>query len=76
VDVETEAKIHAAMADWMQGGTILLVAQRISTVLRADRIVVIVQGRVAASGTHRQLLRSSPIYREIFHSQLGGEAVV
>jgi ABC-type multidrug transport system fused ATPase/permease subunit len=48
-----------------------VVAQRISTVLKADKIVVIDQGRVAALGTHRQLLESSPIYQEIFASQLG-----
>jgi ATP-binding cassette subfamily B protein len=47
------------------------VAQRISTVLRADKIVVLEQGRVAAHGTHPDLMRTSPIYREIYDSQLG-----
>ena len=49
-----------------------MVAQRISTVLRADKIVVIDEGRIAAEGTHRELMQSSSIYREIYESQLGG----
>lgn len=71
VDVETETKIQAATAEWMQGRTSVVVAQRISTVLKADKIVVIDKGRVAAEGTHRELLQSSPIYQEIYASQLG-----
>jgi ATP-binding cassette subfamily B multidrug efflux pump len=79
VDVETETKIQTALEAWMQDragasaspGTCFVVAQRISTVLKADKIVVIEQGRLAAEGTHRQLLRSSPIYQEIYASQLG-----
>ncbi|MCB0211271.1 MAG: ABC transporter ATP-binding protein, partial [Anaerolineae bacterium] len=51
--------------------TSLVVAQRISTVLRADKIVVIDRGRIVAEGTHHTLLQSSPIYREIYESQLG-----
>ena len=51
--------------------TSLVVAQRISTVLKADKIVVIDRGRVAAEGTHQELMRSSPIYQEIYASQLG-----
>ena len=52
--------------------TTFVVAQRISTVLKADKIVVLDRGRIVAEGTHRELLRSSPIYREIYDSQLGG----
>ena len=48
-----------------------MVAQRISTVLKADKIVVIDKGRITAEGTHQSLLQSSPIYREIYDSQLG-----
>lgn len=72
VDVETETRIQDAMDEWMQHSTCFVVAQRISTVLRADKIVVIDQGRIAAQGTHRELLQNSPIYREIYDSQLGG----
>jgi ATP-binding cassette subfamily B multidrug efflux pump len=71
VDVETETKIHDALAAQMHGHTRLVVAQRISTVLKADKIVVIDKGRIAAEGTHRELMRSSPIYQEIYESQLG-----
>jgi len=71
VDVETETKIQAALEEWMKGCTSFEVAQRISTVLKADQIVVIDKGRIAAHGTHRQLLQSSPIYQEIYASQLG-----
>jgi ATP-binding cassette subfamily B multidrug efflux pump len=71
VDVETETKIQAALDDIMRGRTSFIVAQRISTVLNADKIVVLDEGRVAAQGTHAELLRSSPIYQEIYESQLG-----
>lgn len=71
VDVETETKIQAALDELMQGRTCFVVAQRISTVLKADKIVVIEKGRIAAEGTHRQLLKSSQIYQEIYASQLG-----
>ncbi len=72
VDVETETKIQAALEALMEGRTCFVVAQRISTVLKADKIIVIEKGRIVAEGTHRQLLRSSPIYQEIYASQLGG----
>lgn len=71
VDVETETKIQDALETWMAGRTSFIVAQRISTVLKADKIVVIEKGRIAAQGTHRELLQSSPIYQEIYASQLG-----
>ena len=71
VDVETETRIQAALQDWMRGRTSFVVAQRISTVLSADKIVVIEHGRIAAQGSHQELLRSSPIYQEIYASQLG-----
>ncbi len=71
VDVETETKIQSALDELMKGRTSFVVAQRISTVLKADKIVVIDKGQVAAEGTHRDLLQSSPIYQEIFASQLG-----
>jgi ATP-binding cassette, subfamily B, multidrug efflux pump len=72
VDVATETKIQDAMVEIMHGHTCFVVAQRISTVLNADKIVVIDKGEVAALGTHAELMRSSPIYQEIFESQLGG----
>lgn len=71
VDVETEAKIQAAMEAYAQGRTTFLIAQRVSSVLTADKIVVLDGGRIAAEGTHKELLASSEIYREIYASQLG-----
>jgi len=71
VDVETEARIQAALASLMDGRTSFIIAQRISTVLDADKIVVLDRGRIAAEGTHAELMVSSPIYQEIYQSQLG-----
>jgi ATP-binding cassette subfamily B protein len=71
VDVETENKIQAALDERLAGCTRFVVAQRISTVLRADKIVVIDRGEIVAEGTHAELLESSPIYQEIYESQLG-----
>ena len=71
VDVETEAKIQEALRASRRTRTTFLVAQRISTVLGADKILVLDQGRVAAEGTHAELLQNSPIYKEIYNSQLG-----
>lgn len=70
VDVATEAKIQAALASMRRRSTVLIVAQRISTVLNADKILVLEKGRIAAQGTHAELLATSPIYREIYESQL------
>jgi ABC-type multidrug transport system fused ATPase/permease subunit len=56
------------------GRATLLVAQRISSVLGADKIVVLERGRIVAEGTHRELMESSPTYREIYDSQLGNGA--
>lgn len=71
VDVETETKIQDALDAQLQGRTTFIVAQRISTVLKADKILVIDQGKIMAMGTHAELMKSSPIYHEIYDSQLG-----
>jgi ATP-binding cassette subfamily B multidrug efflux pump len=71
VDVETEIKIQAALQTLMRDRTSFIVAQRISTVLNADKIVVLDRGGIVAQGTHQELMRSSTIYREIYDSQLG-----
>jgi ATP-binding cassette, subfamily B, multidrug efflux pump len=70
VDVETEARIQAALADQRRGQTRIVVAQRIGSVLGADKILVLEDGRIAAEGTHTQLMQTSPIYREIYESQM------
>jgi ATP-binding cassette subfamily B protein len=55
----------------MKGRTSFVVAQRISTVLNADKILVLDDGRLVAEGTHQSLIISSPLYRQIYESQLG-----
>lgn len=72
VDVETETKIQDALDLLMQNRTSFVVAQRISTVLKADKIIVIDKGCIVAQGTHKELMQSSSIYQEIYESQLGG----
>jgi ATP-binding cassette subfamily B multidrug efflux pump len=74
VDVETETRIQEAMKGWARGSTSFVVAQRISTVLRADKILLVDEGRIVAQGTHSELMRSSPVYQEIYDSQLGDGA--
>ena len=71
VDVETEGKIQEALEEQMKHCTSLVIAQRVSTVLSADKILILDDGRIAAEGTHETLLKASPIYREICESQLG-----
>jgi ATP-binding cassette subfamily B multidrug efflux pump len=76
VDMETEAKIQAALDHLMARSTTFLVAQRVSSVLNADQIFVLDRGQIAAQGTHRELLESSPIYQEIYQSQMGPNPAV
>jgi ATP-binding cassette subfamily B protein len=71
VDVETETRIQEAMKSWLRDTTSFVVAQRISTVLHADQILVVDQGNIVAQGTHAELMHSSPVYQEIYASQLG-----
>jgi ATP-binding cassette subfamily B multidrug efflux pump len=79
VDVETETRIQEALEGLMDGRTSpsaslrtsFVIAQRISTVLNADKILVLDDGQIAAEGTHGELIASSPIYQEIYESQLG-----
>ncbi|MBK9751882.1 MAG: ABC transporter ATP-binding protein [Chloroflexi bacterium] len=76
VDLITEYRIQKALDRLMEGRTSFVIAQRISTVLNADMILVLDKGRVVASGKHEELMESSPIYAEIYHSQLVGDAAV
>ncbi|HSG18765.1 MAG TPA: ABC transporter ATP-binding protein [Anaerolineae bacterium] len=73
VDLSTEYRIQKALDDLMIGRTSFVIAQRISTVLNADQIIVLDKGRVAAMGTHEELMEDSAIYAEIYHSQLADD---
>jgi len=70
VDVATELKIQQALDKLMEGRTSFVIAQRISTVLNADLILVLEKGRIVARGRHHELMETSPQYAEIYHSQL------
>ncbi|MEZ4869819.1 MAG: ABC transporter ATP-binding protein [Caldilineaceae bacterium] len=76
VDVATEVRIQRALDHLMEGRTSFVIAQRISTVLNADQILVLDKGQIVARGRHADLLESSPIYAEIYRSQLVEDAVL
>jgi len=70
LDFTTDAKLRAALQAETSGKTVLIVAQRISTILDADKIVVLDEGRIVGQGTHSELLKTCTVYREIAQSQL------
>jgi ATP-binding cassette subfamily B protein len=74
VDMSTEAQIQKALDRLMKGRTSFVIAQRISTVMKADQILVMDKGQIVARGTHKELMEESPIYAEIYNSQLVGES--
>ena len=73
LDLKTEANFYDALQQSHPGTTKIIVAQRIASVRRADRIVVLDKGRIAASGTHEELLSSCSVYQAIYYSQIGKE---
>jgi len=75
LDAATDARLRAALRDETAGATVIIVAQRISTVISADRIIVLDNGQVVGSGTHVELLTASPVYREIVASQVSLDEV-
>jgi ATP-binding cassette, subfamily B, multidrug efflux pump len=70
LDVATDARLRAALAEELQDTTVIIVAQRVATIMRADRIIVLDGGRIVGMGTHRELLESNETYQEIVYSQL------
>jgi ATP-binding cassette subfamily B protein len=72
LDMATEARVQDAIKSMMSQTTTLFVAQRISTVIMADQIFLLERGEIIACGNHEELLRTSPLYQEIYQSQLGG----
>lgn len=75
LDVATDARLRAALQGATREATVIIVAQRISTITGADQIIVLDSGKVVATGTHEELLESSPTYQEIANSQLAAEEV-
>ncbi|OWR31705.1 multidrug ABC transporter ATP-binding protein [Saccharibacillus sp. O23] len=75
LDFKTDARLRAALKHETKDSTVLMVAQRVSTVMDADRIIVLDQGRVAGVGRHGELMRTSEVYREIVSSQLSEEEI-
>jgi ATP-binding cassette, subfamily B, multidrug efflux pump len=73
LDFATDARLRAALKGETTGATVLIVSQRVGTIMDADRIIVLDDGRVAGIGSHRELLESCPVYREIVSSQLSLE---
>jgi len=76
VDLGTESRIQKAIKELMEESTSFLIAQRISSVLEADKILVLDDGKIVAEGTHQELIVHSEVYQEIYRSQLGEEEVV
>src|SRR6056297_3764743 len=76
VDVATEVKIQSTLKTKTKNSIVVMVAQRISSILDADQIIVLEEGKIAGKGNHRALIENNKVYREIFESQLGkaGEA--
>ncbi len=75
LDAKTDAALRAALKRTTQDATVLIVAQKVSTILDADRIIVLDGGGCVGMGTHRELLQSCPVYQEIVYSQMPAEEV-
>ena len=70
LDLSTEAKLHKALRENLSGVTVIMIAQRIASVMRADNIAVLENGSICAFGTHKELMESSSVYRDIYYSQM------
>ncbi len=75
LDFKTDAKLRKALKEYTKDSTILIVAQRISSIMNADKIIVLEQGEIVGMGTHNELLKNCEVYKEIASSQLGEEEI-
>ena len=76
VDVRTEAKIKEGLKEYAHGLTCILIAQRITSIIDADKIIVLDHGMVAGVGTHQELIKDCRVYQEIYRSQIGKEVAI
>jgi ATP-binding cassette subfamily B protein len=75
VDTATDTKIRTALRDTLPGTTKIIIAQRVTSIMDADLIIVMDDGRINGTGTHEQLLASNAIYREVYSSQQEGVSI-
>lgn len=75
LDFKTDAKLRAALKEETKSSTVIIVAQRVSTVMDADRIIVLDEGTIFGEGTHKELLETCEVYKEIVSSQLSEEEI-
>lgn len=75
LDAKTEYRLRIALKKLLKNTTCFIIAQRISAVMEADQIILLEEGRIAGCGSHEELLRTNPLYQEIYRSQLGEESV-
>jgi ATP-binding cassette subfamily B protein len=73
LDLATDARLRAAMAPYTEGSTVVIVAQRVTTIMNADQILVLEDGETVGLGTHHELLETCPTYAEIVESQMTAE---
>lgn len=75
LDYRTDSNLRAAIAQNLENTTLIVVAQRVSSVMNCDLILVLDEGEIIGMGKHAQLLENCPVYREISNSQMGGSFV-
>lgn len=73
LDFKTDAKLRRALTEYTENAVVLIVAQRVSTIMNAEQIIVLDEGKIVGKGTHKELLKTCPEYREIAESQLSKE---
>ncbi len=76
LDFKTEAKVRLALNEILKNATTIIVAQRVASIMRADKIIILDEGKIKGIGTHKELMETSEIYREIVNSQLSSEDLV
>jgi len=75
LDFKTDAKVRRALSEHTKDATVIIVSQRVATIMNADQIIVLKDGKMEGIGTHKELMKSCPVYREIVFSQLSEEEI-